>query len=148
MDQFRLHVASLKSLYVSGWCKNDEIHLGYPSLRYMSLELLLKGNCRVPGAVKEIIESNEPHKLFLEQLESNYTITWHGGKEVGRNYSCHVRCCVLPLFGWPCFLTVHRHGQLKPFCQTWRLYKSLSWFILIIPLEGFAPPKTKMSPEK
>ena len=69
--------------------KNDEIHLDYPSSRYMSLELLLKGNCRAPGAVKDIIENAELHKLLLEKLESNYTTTWHWGKEVGKHYAWH-----------------------------------------------------------
>jgi len=52
----------------------------------MSLELLLKGNCRVTGAVKEIIENTELHNME-NHPESNYTITWHWGKEVGKHYA-------------------------------------------------------------
>ena len=44
------------------------------SFQTMSLEPLLKGNGRAPGAVKEILEITETHKVFL--VKSHHNMAW------------------------------------------------------------------------
>ena len=97
------------------------------SFQTMSLEPLLKGNGRAPGAVKEILEITETHKVFLVKSHHNMA----SGQRSWQKLCTLCEGATFYLCLADLFLTMHRHGQPNQFYQTLRLYKffsaDLSW---------------------